>query len=348
MLERAENDKRIAAIWEDVQRLAPTDADALDIFYKSWHEHDLVRCLRCNGSNISRNPGEREGQCNDCGEACWVTSGTILQRASLFQGYLAAAIICEEGLTISAPEFHRLTGIPQTSSYNIFRKLRLAVCNQMPSESQEFSGQLVKLLIAKRSLETPANCHPFTEQELIEEILFTDTEPSSDDAEDVNNAEDVVEQIEDQNLSEYDKVKKVVKSLLSEVGLTADKISVMTGFNIGKVIASLSELELFGEARIEPGGKYFKISSHGRPAAGDSVAGEIIEAVAVFFKFVDEYFHRVGRKSIQTYLAALWCALDRDRWGPGSIIRLFGAHPPVPYRQVRDYVSPPLLKIMVG
>ncbi len=345
MLERAENDKRIAAIWEDVQRLAPTDADALDIFYKTWYEHHLVRCLRCGSGHISRNAGEREGQCNDCGEACWVTSGTILQRASLFQGYLAAAIICEEGLTISAPEFHRLTDIPQTSSYNIFRKLRLAVCNEMPTESQEFSGQLVKLLIAKRTLETPASCHPVAEQDSIEEALFTDAESSVDHAKDMDS---IVDQIENQNLSEYEKVKKVVQGLLSDVGMTADTISVMTGFNIGKVIASLSELELFSEARTEPGGKYFKISTQGRPAAQGSVAKEIIEAVSAFLKFVDEYFHRVGRKSIQTYLAALWCALDRDRWGRGSVIRLCGAHPPVPYRQIREYVSPPLLKIMVG
>lgn len=351
MLNREENDNRIQVIWNDIQSIVKTDANALDIFCRHWQNADLVHCANCSSDKIIRAPGERQGECGNCGEAWWITSGTLLDRASLFKGYLAGALFFEEGLTISGPEFSRLTDIPQTSAYNILRKLRMAICNQMPDNAKEFSGQIVKLLIGKRTRETQANCHPLSEQELIDEALLVNNE--SDEPDMSNNSLDVVDNTKsagEENLSDYEKAKKTVHSLLSNVGLTADTISLKTGIAIGRVTASLSELELFGEARVEPGGKYFKITplSHSNEDVDESMAKQIIEAISTFVSFVVEYFHRVGRKGIQTYVAALWCALDREHWGKNSVLRLCGEHPPVPYRVIRDYVSPPLLRIMVG
>ncbi len=349
MLERDENDERLVAAWNEVQAIAPTDDDALDVFYSSWQELGLIRCGDCASTRIDRQPGEREGKCDDCGQTCWVTSGTVLHRASLFKGYLAAATFFEKGLSISGPNFCRLTGIPQTSSYTILRKLRFAINNQMPADASEFSGRLVGLLIAKRTLETPAKCHPFAEQKAVEEALRADDSQSNVDLPDVDlNQVSSGADEDDQNLSDYERVKKGVANLLSDVGMTADTFSLITGFAIGKVTASLSELELFGEARVEPGGKYFKIAQQNKPKVGESISKSMIEALCVFVDFVDVYFHRIGRKGIQTYVAALWCIVDRERWGKGTMLRLCGEHPPIHYCEIRDYVSPPLLKIMVS
>ncbi len=322
MLSREENDRRLATIWADVQIYAPTDANAQDVFYEHWKKLGMVICPDCSSDNIKRLDGERECECLNCGMISWFTSGTLLSRVKLFKSYLAASLFFEAGLTISGPQFSKLTGTSQTSSYTILRKFRMAISSQMPVDAEQFSGQLVKLLIAKRTLETPANSHPFVEQKLIDEAMQEDlldfserietADASSDDGNDQN-----------ENLSEYDKVKKVVLSLLSDIGLTADTISMRTGFAIGKVTASLSEFEIFGEARVEPGGKYFKYA----PAKQSQqlevpVTETIILALTNFYEFVIEYFHRVGRKGLQTYVAALWCTLDRERWGRGSVMQL--------------------------
>lgn len=369
MLDRDENDQRIKAIWDEIQRSVRTDGQALDIFCNHWQDLGIVRCPRCSCDKVTRSPGEREGKCDNCKQKCWFTSGTMLERATLFKGYLAAALFGEEGLTISGPEFSRLTGIPQTSSYTILRKFRMAICDYMPAEAVNFSGSLLQFLIAKRTVETPARCHPYAEQKLTDEALLAEPLDHPDGScklgiGEVNNAysgtdevsdevsaevsAEVSDEVGDDKLSEYEKVKKVVLSLLSDVGLTADTISLRTGFAIGRVIAGLSELELFGDARVEPGGKYFKCDGMKleTEASADN-AKELLLAISGFVDFVVEYFHRVGRKGLQTYVAARWCALDRERWGKGSLMRLSGEHPPVPYRQIRDYVSPPLLKILV-
>lgn len=365
MLDRTANDQRLKTIWDEIQCTVRTDANALDIFCNHWQALGFVICPRCSCDKITRSPGEREGKCDSCKQKCWFTSGTMLERAILFKGYLAAALFGEEGLTISGPEFSRLTGIPQTSSYTILRKFRMAICDYMPAETVNFSGRLLQFLIAKRTVETPAGCHPNTEQKLIDEGLLAEPIDQPDGSckpgiGEVNNAYSGTDEVSleagvevsaeagDDKLSEYEKVKKVVLSLLSDVGLTADTISLRTGFAIGRVIAGLSELELFGDARVEPGGKYFKCAGlNQETVASDDSAKELVLAISIFVDFVVEYFHRVGRKGLQTYVAALWCALDRERWGKGSLVRLCGEHPPVPYRQIRDYVSPPLLKILV-
>ncbi len=351
MLSREENDQRLAKIWADVQIYAPTDAMAQDVFYEYWKKLGMILCPDCSSDNIRRVDGERECECLDCGMTSWFTSGTLLSRVKLFKSYLAASLLFEAGLTISGPQFSKLTGTPQTSAYTILRKFRMAISNQMSSDAEQFSGQLVRLLIAKRTLETPANSHPFVEQELIDEALQNDLANNIEPAgasDDENFVDGINGDDQDENLSEYEKVKKVVLSLLSDVGLTADTISLRTGFAIGKVTGSLSELELFGEARVEPGGKYFKGAPAKQSQSQIPLTETIIIALTNFYEFVIEYFHRVGRKGLQTYVAALWCTLDRERWGRGSVMHLCGTHPPVTYREILNYVSPPLLNIIVG
>ncbi len=347
MLERFENDGEIEKIWQTVLSIAPTDSDALDIFCQHWSQNDLLRCGYCGSTDLNRAPGDRRCKCDNCGKKVWVTSEKLLERAERFQAYLAAALIREAGLFISGAAFARLTEVQTSTAYNILRKFNIALANQLPQDAEEISGRLMKLIIAKRTCETPARLHPFAEQELIDEEIFQSRSEQDWVASDCAQNKSAEEEQDD-----FARNTELVLGVLSaEVGMTADDVQLKTGIAIGVVTGSLFVLELNGKARRVPGGKYFLcvVSAADQfQARENSQLAESVRLGAIkYLSVIGEYLHRVGRKGLQHHLAAVWCALDRATWGPGSLISLSGMHPPVPYRQMVEYVSPPYLKIVI-
>lgn len=341
MLEPGENNERILAIWNDVKSFAPTDDEALDIFCDSWLRDGLLACKSCGSCNFQLTSGCRSFDCDDCGATNWITSGTLLTRVERFQAYLTASIIRESGLFISASALGRLTGVHQSTAFNIERKLNMAIANQMPVNAHEISGRFFEIVIAKRSRLTSANMHPYTEQKLIDEELskqaFTNSLGEDDDSDELAPVDD------------YALAKKKALSMLSDVGTTADTIASATGISIGRVVGCLFELELDGKARSEPGGKYYLCApSPVQQYQYDSKLAASVTVKAVdFVTMVKRYFHRVSRKGMQNYMARLWCGQDKARWGAGSIVALCGTHKPIRYRDMLDYVSPPMLRIML-
>ncbi len=347
MLERSENDSQIEKIRETVLSIAPTDGAALDVFCQHWSENGLSDCRHCGSTNLQRNPGERVSVCDDCGKKNWVTSEKLLERASCIQAYLTAALIREAGLFISGSAFARLTGVQTSTAYNILRKFSIAVANQLPIDAQEVSGRLLRMIIAMRTRETPARMHPFTEQDLIdEELVLANSEHVMNGPNVVVEVPPAVDQDDFENSTQL-----VLAELSPDTGLTADAVSARTGIAVGIVTGSLFVLELNGKAHSILGGKYFLCVESAAEKflhQDDSKLADSVKLMAKkYLSVIDEYLHRVGRKGLQHHLAAVWCALDRITWGSGSLMILSGIHPPVPYRQMRDYVSPPYLKIVI-
>ena len=357
MLERDENDRQIKEIWEYVQSVAVTERDALDIFFDALeHAGDAV-CRRCRSRKIKRASGSRKYECEACGEITWFTSNILLSKVRRFKAYLAAVLIFGQGLHISGSGLAKLTGVVPGTGLNIERKFNMALANQMPEEAARFSGQLLKRIIAKRTTETLARLHPYTEQEIIDQELEEAAPPGEEEEEeqfknDFWQGEELEEKIvEAATTNNIELIKNVILSLLSDIGITADTISERTSISIGLISAGLIQLQLDGKIIEEKGfgQRYVRFAEKSKEQNSDDpeLYNRILKACSNFREMVSEYCHRVGRKGLQLRLAGEWAAQDRKRWDIGAMMQLCLTHPPVTYRDILNYISPPLLSIML-
>jgi hypothetical protein len=70
-------------------------------------------------------------------------------------------------------------------------------------------------------------------------------------------------------------------------------------------------------------------------------------AVSQFIGFIAQEFHGISRKCLQLYLASFWCTNDSIRWAPGSLLKACLSHAPIRQEQVKNFVSPTRVLIML-
>ncbi len=356
MLQREENDRAVMDILSYVETVAPTDKDALNIFYQGLVDEGLAVCA-CGSTQVSRADGERTFVCQRCRQKTWFTSSILLCKARRFKAYLAAVLICEAGLEVTGTRLAALTGIVSATGLSIQKKFNTAISNQMPSDAPKISGKNLKAIIAKRTAITPVGRKPYAEQEEIDKQLLLEQELEEDAALKANGAETnqdfdpkPVSTLDNSLLDEFDIAKNFVWSKLSSVPISIDKIFEATNIPVGRIAACLTTLEMEGLVEEVPGSRFVKVAKSSATEAETSnpdLARSLALAAKDFVGNTIEYSHGVGRKSIQLKLAGWWCTLDRVRWSAGSVMRLCLTHPPVTGRIIMDYVSPPLLSIML-
>jgi len=243
MLSRKETDELVDGIWADVESVALTHADALDIFCAQWHEEEPLSCSRC-GCEVNRAAGTRYSICPNCRKKESVTAKNLLRKARKFKAYLAVSLIREAGLHIGGARLARLTGIGGTTAYNLLRKFNAAICNQLPEEAVEISARFMELLIAKRSRTTPAEMHPIAEQELIEESLKEQAGQEERSSNAAAFETDSEQSAGSRDLSDATVALAIILSSLADRGIamTGDQISELTGIDIGLVGGCLIRL----------------------------------------------------------------------------------------------------------
>ncbi len=359
MLERLENDPEIQEIWAKVNSIAPEDSDAMEIFYEFCVEFGFEKC-HCEKPEIRRKKGDRMSVCVGCARCYWFTSGTLLNRVKRFKAYLAAFLIREAGLLISAAAFARLTGIHVGTSSNIQRKISMAMANRMGQEGENIGAVTAtpfKDIIARRSRETPARMHPFSEEEEIERLncdLESDCSTSASTLASISTKTEpaaVPETTPTETDDPFEKAINTVHDHLCDLGISVEKLSSQSSLSIGLVNGALTMLELRGQAKQLSDGTFAKLTLATAPVPLNDVdaahAVRINVAVNTAQGIIGKVFHRVSRKALQIYLAAIWGVIDRVRWGQYSIFQLCFEHPPVTYMQLLNYVSPPQLKIIL-
>jgi|GEM_PF-280602 len=355
MLERLENDPEIQAIWAQVNIIAPTDADAMEIFYKYFRDFGFEHS-HCDNPNVCRAEGDRMSVCKGCGQGFWFTSGTLLARVKRFKPYLAAFLIREAGLIISAAAFARLADIHVATASNIQRKISMAILNCMEAtdaDAAAVAGRLFKDIIARRSRETPARMHPFAEEEEIESAqldLNMDAAASEVSPDALPVSMESSEAVDDGDVDPFEQAIRVVYGLLSEIKICAEKLSLQANISIGRVNGALTMLELRGQAKQLPDGKFVRVITVPKVVLSDAestYAARVGFSIGVAQNIIGKVFHRVSRKALQLYLAAVWGVLDREKWGLCSIFQLCFEHPPITYSQLLHYVSPPILKLVL-
>jgi len=134
--------------------------------------------------------------------------------------------------------------------------------------------------------------------------------------------------------------EQAVWNCLSHEFVDFDALAIRSGLDVSKLNAGICFFELRGLVK----------SSHGRYARLARIAPPDADVsklpVQQFKEFVGAIHHRIGRRSIQWYLAAFWCFNDRIRWGPGKLLEACIRAAPISRAELRKYVPPPFVKML--
>ncbi|CAN5526925.1 hypothetical protein BH11CYA1_BH11CYA1_05680 [soil metagenome] len=162
-------DTLVDEVWREFQEKVKDDDDAADAIYQSLIESDSSSC-GCPFSHINRDKGARFYSCHTCKKDFWLTSGSVLSGVVRLRAWLAAIFFKDHGVAISAARLSRLVGVASSTALNIHKKIALVVCEQM-AEAESVSAGWFSRVIFKRSRQTPADCHPRSELDEIQNSL---------------------------------------------------------------------------------------------------------------------------------------------------------------------------------
>jgi hypothetical protein len=260
----------------------------------------------------------------------------------------------EDGVDFNAGDLHRLGYIAASTALEILKKLNTVIFSEMEAESNAidvYSGQFAPI-VCKRSLETPANEHPTTEQDELEKRLLSKDQGafapgSSQSSGGTHSRRAAVNALSGPQLAVYE--------LLSTDPIDFETLREKTNMPIGPLSATLSLLELEELVERLTGDKY--VCSTGGAAAsrkawamqssnGEDAAIYGTEMISSSINFVRSGFHGVSRKYLQLYLAAHWCHVDRARWSSNKLLKACRRFREVKPAEIRAFVSPLFMKVM--
>ncbi|HEY9867964.1 MAG TPA: hypothetical protein V6D08_02050 [Candidatus Obscuribacterales bacterium] len=305
-----------------------------------------------------------------------MTAGTFFDHMRTPRAWMAAMWLIGHGVLISSVAFHKLVGITQSSAHNLLTKIRMAIQSEMPHDCLAISSRVFSEIFTQRSRQTPARSHPRAEQEEFDTQEFERSAGAvcGQGGEEGRDASDRVpvpsnlpvppaypeEQLHTARKTEssagqpgdnLSPEEHRVYELLKGQDLACDELIQQTGFPAGAVSATLVLLEMAGLVERLPGAVYTRRngtaseSLPAQPAEIEALSSDDKKAVDSFKKTIRRVFFGVSRKLLQPYLAAFWCYMDRARWSADALFSTCIRAGPLSYKDMLEYVSPPLVKL---
>ena len=155
----------VARLEMQLDTQCPNDEDCIEALYKLV---GLLRCHQCHSTQLERDYGARTALCRSCGKNFWLTAGTFFHGMRSPRAWLAAILLMEQGVTISALALQKLGRTAYATALAIHHKVWAVVNSMMEEDYIEVPSSQFVPVIRRRSRETPARQHPIAEQELID------------------------------------------------------------------------------------------------------------------------------------------------------------------------------------
>ncbi|MBX9952182.1 MAG: hypothetical protein K2Y39_23610 [Candidatus Obscuribacterales bacterium] len=325
--------EEIDRCFERFNMLFPTDADKAEAIYSTLAPEGF----HCDCGNLvsNRKYGERTARCSRCKKKASVTAKTFYEGIRKASAYCCATFLMGAGIVISGNEFAKRNGISSSQGSIILHSLSAAIALEMSAEAELLTA-LVLEPVGKRSSETPAREHPKAEQ----------IEAEKRAAKNVSTTTRVNPRASDRKIPKGDLERRIF-SLLKTDSLHPDDICGLAMLTITEVACALTLLELDGFVRCLPGNRYEVIE---RPA-NESVRAlnkKDSRRVNNFIMFIKKSFHAISRKYLQRYFARYWCFIDREKWTFDSLLELFARSPYQTYFQLKSYVSPLAVRVVLS
>jgi len=314
--------------WQEFNRLFPSEDACVE------HLRRLLRvrskCSTCANKLARTAYGARSFKCQFCFKKCWLTAGTFFHRVRQVRPWLAAIFLFERGISFNAVQFQRLLGIAHSTASTILKKITVAAHSAMQENAtEEVPSSVFRPVFTKRSRETPARELPVAEQEAID-----------------RSAGVTVSQMQLSQLSTQDPVEKAIYECLSFEPLPYDAICEKAGASVGQVSAALTFMELSGLVTRLHGDRYVWSAPVSAFTADKQLLDEPQKKVVDrILEYMRSKFGGISRKYLQNYISMHWCQIDRKRKSKRSVLDLCLGHKSVSYKEIREYVSPPLVQI---
>jgi hypothetical protein len=280
------------------------------------------------------------------------------------KAWLAIIWFFEHGIAINGWKLHELSGVAQSSAFNLLKKFAAVIQDQLPEDAESASSALFSNTFTKRSRATPAGQHPRAEEEAIVHTdgtlsarVDSESEPSlgtngagpaiapsdSDDDGAITGVSAIeVPAIDDDN-------QRKVYSMLSNEPTHFDTLCYKTELPTGTLGSALIMLELDGLI-VRLIGEYYirKVEDKSNGCAparvGGDVSPQMSERVNEIINFVSATWKGISRKYLQNYVGVFWFITDTS--SPRE--RLFAAclrSGPIKQQQVLSYLTPKMVRI---
>jgi DprA winged helix domain len=332
----AQNKEAANRIWKQFIVEFPTEEDCLREIFKRIG--DGIKCQFCASTNWYREDGERYVRCLDCHKKSWPTAGTFFHRARKLQARLGAIYLMDHGVIFNAATLADIADITYDCAWNIICRLMKVINDNFADDSLSAPSALFESVIAKRSRETPALMHPFSEQAVAESKM-----PPSQEEE--AQRQDVLDDLPPNQRTLYAEI--------TDQPIHFDVLEERIKMDISELNVSLVMLELAGLIS-QLHGQWYKRNKPKATEAfnlvdGQAVGNELQERksslLSAAINFFGPLFYGISRKYLQLYLARFWHSIDKKRWWKGALLEACLRFRYISKTEIRSYVSPLLVNL---
>ncbi len=357
----------IAALWAEFISLFPTEQACLEELYKRY-EAAMFKCRSCK-AELERIYTVRCIRCAVCKKLSWLTSETFLKGIRRADAWLAAEWLRERGAVLTSPVFSKVTGVAPSTALNILKTPGFIMISSIEREEESFTvpSAEFKDVFRKRSKDTLRRCHPVSEQAEMEKeyrsadsVLQddinneffdeTETEVAANAAQSFDEAAESDERAEvsavapdsDQPVDESS-AERMVLDLLSAEPVSVDFLFNKTNLKIGVLSATLTLLEITGQATRTFGDRYVRatpIHCKNSPENKKELSVEERSIVVEFIEYIKLYHHGISRKTVQIYFALFWYHRFRKQLPSGWLMDMCLRFKYVEGIDLQRYISP--------
>ncbi len=355
----------------------PTDADCVDALCATSSSNRTCR-KGCPNSNWIR-VNDRTVQCSECNEKMHLTSGTFFENIRLVREWLFAVWLIDHRIEVNPSRFSKVTGVAYSTAWTMFLKLAMVLTNSVSETDagDEVPSSRWMKVVTRRSRETEARQSPASEEHNVDWREATTRDEGTAQGE-ATTRDEVTAQREATTRDEgtaqgeattrdagvdgahLDEVEHQVLQHLGEQPIFIDLLREQTGLEFGELTSSLVMLELNGLALRLPGERFVLANRTGERdvdgadtgsvRAADAVRGTssdvLSEKVQQVAAFIIDVFQGVSRKYLQQYVCVFSHLADLVRWPQGAFLAMCVAADAISKDDIRNYVSPPLIKLV--
>jgi hypothetical protein len=329
----------IEPLWQEFCTLYPEDEDCFAELCKLINTNERLRCKKCDGSEIGIGSNMRVGKCISCNGQVWYTAGSFFEGIKKPKAWLGAIWLKGKGVNLSAGLLNRLTKVATSTAWTILKRLDLVVHAQLELEQNAHivPSYMYASAICRRSLATPANQHPHSEEaEMNSREFETQMPPGAEsDADGCYTGPSGTQQLS--------KLEMEVLEHLANGKLQFEEVCNLVQQPVGKVSATLAMLDMAGLIeRLEGDFYHLAPKPFDRPdlSNSDQPNPEVVASIIATIAYIRSGFHGVSRKYLQLFLASHWCFANRLRWSPESLLKACSQFPPIKNERIRQFVSP--------
>jgi hypothetical protein len=314
--------------------LFPTEEKCLEELF-SICGISLDQCQRCLANDVQKLKGGRSSLCLKCSKITWFCAKTALHSMKKAKPRLAIIWLAQRGLLLSSKQLSVYFGISQSSAHEITLWFSQLIDAELRESNCEFvHSEEFRLVICKRSRETPAREHPRKEIEsaqLAADEIKTNEQSASELEQERAGAETEFP-ISD---SEGSSISKHLLAHLSDTPVSFDYLA-RNFEDIGALSAALQLLELQGKVKIIHN-NYFVLAKE-QPSFHSELASATQAAIEQSIRFLVSSFHGISRRYLQLYISIYYFASEQktrldSNFLKNALRKRLGIN-------LREYVSP--------